>query len=170
MSNAIDYILDYHEIRDWHPLAGFSPDDIERQHDFIQWVFPTDQRSAFNPNAPVITAAEIAAIDPGERHDLTNSIMRSLTVMMKFYGFSTLGTDHPYFVEVSSSIFRTGITHHDLRMTRILRCLTLFNEPARTYVMAALEALADDQTIRDDFSNWEVPMRYWKEALSKDHN
>jgi hypothetical protein len=44
-----------------HPRHGtlaeiLARDDSwwESNHDFIQWVFPTDQQSAFNPEAPLI--------------------------------------------------------------------------------------------------------------------
>jgi hypothetical protein len=40
----------------------FSDDDIEHTHDFIQWVFPLDEPSGAQPDAPVLEPAEIDLI------------------------------------------------------------------------------------------------------------
>ena len=34
---------------------AFDHDQLERQHDYIQWLFPTDQPSEFTPDAPLLT-------------------------------------------------------------------------------------------------------------------
>ncbi|MGN1239808.1 MAG: hypothetical protein ACI4TV_02915 [Paludibacteraceae bacterium] len=36
-------------------IARFGAEEMERYHDFIQWIFPTLNRSTFHPSAPIIS-------------------------------------------------------------------------------------------------------------------
>lgn len=38
-------------------------EDLEDTHDYIQWLFPLQERSAFNPDAPVLTPEAIHALE-----------------------------------------------------------------------------------------------------------
>ena len=59
---------------------AFSDREMEWHHDFIQWLFPLTTRSQYNPDAPVLTAEEIAAFraDPELRERLRTSFVRFL--------------------------------------------------------------------------------------------
>ena len=43
-------------------VLGFSDDRLEEVHDYIQWLFPLQTRSAAQPQSPVLSTAEIEAI------------------------------------------------------------------------------------------------------------
>src|SRR5687767_10195375 len=64
----------------FHEVLGWPDDQWERVHDFIQWVFPTTQRSAFHPEAPVLTqeAAALWASDPTLAENLSLAFDRWL--------------------------------------------------------------------------------------------
>lgn len=83
----------------------FSDDEIERSHDFIQWVFPLDQPSGAQPDAPVLEAAEIDLIH--KSGPATMNVERSTEW---FLGF--LSRSRPW---------REGPDHNHLRITRMIR-------------------------------------------------
>ena len=42
-------------------IWGWDDERLEQVHDYIQWLFPLREPSAFNPGAPVLTRAAISA-------------------------------------------------------------------------------------------------------------
>jgi hypothetical protein len=90
------------------------PDEqLEQIHDYIQWLFPLPSRSAAQPNAPVLTEAEIDAI----RADLqmVETLNRAAERMLQFYR--------------RTRWWLTGQDHNHLRITRIIRSLRLLVGP-----------------------------------------
>jgi hypothetical protein len=107
--------------------AGRSIDEIwawdhkrlEMVHDFIQWLFPLPEASRFNPDAPLLSAADIAVFrtDPG----LQARALRSLDVMLAFFALE----------RKDAAVMRAGdfgvrahwlepLNHNHLRLTRIM--------------------------------------------------
>src|SRR5947209_6185945 len=72
-------------------VQSLSLEQLEREHDYIQWLFPLRERSTFNPAAPVLDDAAITAFR--SRVDLQNAVARSFDVMMRFYGFGQESRD-----------------------------------------------------------------------------
>ncbi|MGE0041588.1 MAG: opioid growth factor receptor-related protein [Vicinamibacterales bacterium] len=108
---------------------GFDAEMLEWRHDFIQWLFPLRSPSGANPSAPVLTDDDVRAFreDPALRARLG----RSLDLMLCFYGYAREG-DGPAtrIVETPDAAARrenwvTPGNHNFLRLTRILRSLTL---------------------------------------------
>ena len=126
------------EIRSW------DHDRLEDVHDFIQFLFPTRQPSAFNVDAPLVTDKTIAAFhaDPALRAELAHS----LEVMLDFYG---LQTDPERGVVIKADNFATRAenwlvvpNHNFLRLTRILTSLRLLGLADRAVaLLACLEQL-----------------------------
>jgi hypothetical protein len=113
--------------------AGRTIDDIwswdhrrlEMVHDYVQWLFPNPAASRFNPDAPLLTAADIAAFrsDP----DLRKRLRHSLDLMLDFYGLAWNGNHierGPHFAARQKE-WLTPTNHNHLRLTRILLCLHL---------------------------------------------
>src|SRR4051812_43432996 len=100
-------------------VLGFSDRDIERHHDFIQWLFPLPTRSGAVPDAPILSPAETEAIRRDAR--LQQPIRRALDRMSDFYSRN----DH----------WLVRHDHNHLRITRIIRSASLLlgNEPARSF-------------------------------------
>src|SRR5690348_13027996 len=104
---------------------NFSHDELEGLHDYIQWLFPLRERSAFNPDAPVLDDATIARF----RSDavIRRNMQRSLAVMRGFY-------EDPAWL-------RPG-NHNYLRLTRILKSLSLVGlEGEAQELLARLEEI-----------------------------
>ena len=86
------------------------PDEqLEEIHDYIQWFFPLPVPSAANPDAPILTGAEIDAIkaDPQAQETLERAAER----MLRFYG--------------QTRWWLRWQDHNHLRITRIIRSLRL---------------------------------------------
>jgi hypothetical protein len=104
---------------------------LESSHDYIQWLFPLDVESDFNPDAPLLTKEDREAI---ERNDLLqNNVRRSLELLLNFLGLAFDRSDGggPADRIVNGSHFETRKrlwmhpNHNWLRITRILKSLRL---------------------------------------------
>lgn len=123
------------EGRSLEDMWNFSDDEMEFEHDYIQWMFPLETRSRFNPLAPVLDDDDIRAFhdDPGLRENLRKSLDRFLA----FLGFAreedriVPAADFP----TKQAIFMEP-DHNWLRVTRALtslRTLGLADEAERFY-------------------------------------
>lgn len=141
---------------------------LEAVHDYIQWLFPLPEPSAFNAAAPVLLAHDISAFrgDPALQGHLLDAFRR----MLGFYGFE-LGADaaSPEVLEAHDFAVRTREwltpgNHNMLRITRVLRCLALLGLPAHARAfLAALERLygAGSASVIGA-----TTMRYWRGAVA----
>ena len=88
-------------------VLAFGQDELERRHDYIQWLFPLDEPSAAVPGSPVLTRSDIAAVtaSPAAQANLA----RGVDLMLAFYDLS--------------AHWLTGSDHNHLRITRIIKSL-----------------------------------------------
>jgi hypothetical protein len=118
---------------------------LEAVHDYIQWLFPLDEHSAFNPDAPLVSPSDRDAFASEET--LARNLRRSLVRMLEFYGFRLSNGDAGVIVERESTwqsrsrMWLHPHNHNYLRLTRILKSLTLLDQPmlARALGSALLE-------------------------------
>lgn len=102
---------------------------LERNHDFIQWLFPLREPSRAVPDAPVLTDAEVEAI----RHSgMAQIALAAATDRMDAFYRAT----HDWL---------TPNDHNHLRITRIIRSLRLLvgddqADAFRAAVLARVEA------------------------------
>ena len=141
---------------------------LEAVHDYIQWLFPLPEPSAFNMSVPRLSAQDIAAFrdDPA----LQGRLLAAFRRMLEFYGFELGGDDAK--PEVSEArgpaaqarVWLTPGNHNMLRITRVLRCLTLLGlfAHARAF-LAALERLYGAGAAS---AIGPVTMRYWRDAVA----
>lgn len=138
-------------------ILGWPDEDWELQHDFVQWLFATDQESMFNPDAPVLDAATIARFraDPLLRHRLRRSFDRWLSFCGIIHIDAGLAFDRP-----NPDVWGRP-NHNWLRITRVLRSLNLLglNNEARAFF--ALLTTIRSQT---DSTTW----GYWERASRPD--
>ena len=99
-------------------ITAFSFQELEFTHDYIQWLFPLPEPSAYAPDAPVLDEETLAEFR--KRPALSHSINYSAQVMLRFYG--------------TNNHWITRNNHNYLRISRIIRCLAL----------VGLEELAND--------------------------
>jgi len=126
------------------------PDDrLERLHDYIQWMFPTTQRSAVNPEAPLVTAATVRAF--AEQPALGERLGQSLERMLSFYGLrraadggKRIELDPERFEARAATWLHPG-NHNHLRLTRIMDSLASLGrrEDARALQRCLVEDVAN---------------------------
>ncbi len=68
-------------------IQSWSDEQLEAVHDYVQWLFPLPERSAFNPGAPLLSAADIEAFHAGA--ELRGRLLASFRRMLAFYGLGT---------------------------------------------------------------------------------
>ena len=138
-------------------IWSFSHEELESVHDYIQWLFPLAERSAFNPGAPLLDDETIARFRGDDA--MRANLERSLRVMLDFYGLAIAGHEIlrvPTF-SARSRVWLTPHNHNFLRLTRILKSLTLLGLHDRAaQLLACLEGIG---TITEE------TRRYWREAV-----
>jgi len=147
-------------------IWSFGHDQLESVHDYIQWLFPTASPSRYHPTAPLLDE-ETMALFRGDV-DLRSRLLRSLEVMLSFFGLELQIRDEyapgigkaPDYRQRQSQ-WQGEMNHNLLRLTRILEALRLLG--LETYSVALYYCL---QTIRN-----EVPRKiaastldYWRRA------
>jgi opioid growth factor receptor-like protein len=150
-----------HEIQQW-------PDEqLETVHDYIQWLFPLPERSAFNVAAPILNRESIQEFRT--RPDLQDKLRSSFLRMMTFYGFEVRSGGHmtvtrsPTFAARATTWLSKG-NHNHLRITRILRCLTVLGlESEAKAFFGSLSDIYEQNKPRPAISD--ETMLYWKEAV-----
>jgi hypothetical protein len=150
-------------------IQGWDNDRLEQVHDYIQWLFPLPEASAFNWSAPVLTAEDIAvfrASDP-----LRQALLASFRRLLEFYGFVLEESGAAPVVSVSAdhagraALWVTRGNHNFLRITRILRSLHLLGLPAEAAAfLTRLQALYDGVAGR---IIGPTTLRYWRDALAE---
>lgn len=126
---------------------SYSTEELEKNHDYIQWLFPLDRPSAHNPDAPVLTENDIRTFRTNP--DLLSRVLTSAEVFVEFLG-------------KTPGVWTTGEDHNHLRITRMLKCLVLMGmaSQARKY-LGAIERTAvsfphaDPNALNRAFRFWE---------------
>jgi hypothetical protein len=88
-------LVDYH---------SFTNEEMENIHDYIQWMFPTNQPSLVNDDAPILNISDI-------NETTRKAILKNLNRFNIFI--------------FNSNIFER-FNHNHLRITRVIHCLRLF--------------------------------------------
>ncbi len=139
-------------------LWAFTDRELEAYHDFIQWMFPLREPSRFNPDAPLLTAPDVAEFrsDPGLRENL----LRSFEVFLAFLGLRLRGgqvTQAPDF-ERKNEVFRYP-NHNWLRITRVLTSTRLLGleEQSRAFFdfLKAYRDSGQSGITAESFGYWE---------------
>lgn len=126
---------------------------MEMMHDYIQWMFPTDEPSMFNESAPILTAQHQRAF--AESPELKEELRLNLARFCEFLGLELRGGRGAKVEVVVAPTFKQrimvcwtpmyGRNHNWLRISRVLMCLgrcSLFDEQKAFH--ACLEKLHKD--------------------------
>lgn len=147
-------------------IMAFGDRELEAIHNYIQWLFPLAEESGANSRAPLLTATDMAAFreDPA----LRERMIRSLVMMLEFYGLALSGHDGVPAVRVSSLFVQRKTAwlrvdnHNLLRITRILRSLTLLGLPE--YAGALFACLERLYSVYGDTIGQRT-LNFWREAV-----
>jgi hypothetical protein len=140
-------------------------DSLDRNHDYIQWLFPLPEPSSANPDAPLLSASGISEFAQSE--DLRGNLLRSLVVMLRAYGMELVrGAAGPVIhrsdtFPLRNKVWLTPFNHNFLRFTRILRSLTLLG--CKEYADALFRCLQEIYRENPAIVGSDT-YRYWKTA------
>lgn len=172
---ASNKILDFysgasadHKGRYVREILGWSNDELERVHDYIQWLFPLLERSAFNVSAPVLDAGTIHEFR--SRPELQENMRASFRRMLTFYGLESVDI-HGLVVRPSPCFARrsenwlTENNHNHLRITRILRSLWILGLEAEASAFIDCLAAIYSAEAGNRFPRIsDETFRFWKSA------
>lgn len=142
-------------------------EDLECVHNYVQWLFPLPERSSFNPDAPVVDDQVTQAFHANP--DLQQHLLKSLTIMLKLYGLQGGENNEGRFVVTKSEDYLDRkrewiciMDHNYLRITRILKCLTVLG--LKSYAQAFYQCLA--QIYREESRHiGGKTFQYWTDAV-----
>jgi hypothetical protein len=141
-------------------IWAFSDEEMEDVHDFIQWMFPLREPSQFNPDAPLVTDADMAEFrgDPALRAALARSFER-------FLAFLGLSFDSGQVSEAADFASKDTVwrypNHNWLRITRVLASTRMLGLEAQSLAFFAfLEKVRDRPGSRIDARTF----RFWSDA------
>lgn len=149
------------EIWDW------DYEELELNHNYIQWLFPLNEKSNYNLFAPVLSINDIEEFSTNEV--IKQNIIQSFRVILDFYGLSLIEDieNKAIFInkavhyEVRKSEWITSNNHNYLRITRILRCLYLLK--LDIYSDAFLESLTTIYSENENIIS-ETSYQYWLDS------
>lgn len=158
-----------HRGRYLREIQRWPDDQLESVHDYIQWLFPLPEPSGFNVAAPILNPQSIQEFRT--RPDLQQNLRVSFLRLANFYGFAVRVGKHitvtraPNFAAKATGWLSPG-NHNHLRITRILRCLTVLGleAEAKTLFGCLSEIYEDDQNKPRPAISDET-MLYWREAV-----
>jgi hypothetical protein len=158
-----------HRGRSLSDIQQFDFDELELNHDYIQWLFPLPEPSGASAFAPLLSGDDIQRFQSDE--SLRIRLRRSFEIMLRFFGLelSHASGAGPLNVVTSTSFeerrqvwLHVG-SHNFLRITRILRSLSLLG--CSRDAAAFLEYL-ESLYARVPDAIGETPIGYWRRAVT----
>lgn len=106
-------------------ILAWNDDKLEHVHNYIQWLFPLREASAFNSDAPTLTDEDLREF--ARNAALRQNMLKSFERLLRFYG---LKLENGRIMKAESFPDRarnwlTSRNHNFLRITRILKCLKI---------------------------------------------
>jgi hypothetical protein len=150
----------------WDILA-WPDEELESVHDYVQWLFPLTEPSAFNPRAPVINAAAIQEFRRSA--ELRGNLLAAFDRMLLFYGFEIMAGQEREIRRAGNfaeraRVWLTPMNHNHLRITRILKCLRLVGLETQAQAFFAALAAVCEMEPRPPITA--ETFRYWRAAIS----
>jgi hypothetical protein len=149
----------------WQWNAG----QLEYEHTYIQWLFPLPEMSVAVPDSPILSTKDMERFKASP--ELRARLLKSFRLLLGFYGFALrYGPEQPdqptieptdAFAERARRWLTTG-NHNYLRITRILRSLTLLGlqrEASEFFAVLQRVYLKNPDRIGP------VSYEYWKNAI-----
>ena len=141
----------------------YTESQYERGHWFIQWMFPSDEPSAVNPYAPVVTEAvqNSFAQDPNLRLRLRKSFHQFLDFIGVSPDTEGKGIGHGFKITGPEAFFMRvqRRNHNQQRITRVIRSLFILglSDDAERFYQFLMEHSNDISA---------VTLGFWKRARS----
>ena len=143
-------------------ILQFSEEQIEYNHDFIQWIFPTIEKSRFNSDAPTL---EENFSERFQKDELAKSnYCKSCQLYLNYIGFRC---EQGKIESIKPGRIYELPSHNYLRITRMLNSLNQVGNntcSANLYQALMKEVRADSNKID------EHTLKYWKETQKVNRN
>ena len=150
-------------------MQQWSDDRLEVTHDYIQWLFPLPEPSSFNLAAPVLNRESIQEFRT--RPDLQDKLRVSFLRMINFYGLEVRSGERTTVnraqnFATKATVWLSPGNHNHLRITRILRCLSVLGleAEAKAFFDCLVEICEGEQNEPMSAISDET-MLYWREAV-----
>jgi hypothetical protein len=166
MSKLIDFLRGEGtaEGRTVDEIVGMSDAALEVAHNWVQWAFPLQVASNFNPEAPLLTDDEIKIV----RNDpvIQENFDRLCARFLEFLGLTEddCGVlEGPRFWDRHPFVWKS-FNHNYLRVTRFLESMRLFG---RDYLSASVFECLRRLSGGGDIASSENAMKYWAKTQEK---
>ncbi len=141
-------------------VMGFSLGAMEVDHDWVQWLLPSNETSSMNGDAPTLTLEEATILS--EDPELREKVKASFLKFIDFLGLQMIDDgatqiitalppthDRPNPLE-----WMEGFNHNMLRVTRCLKCMRLTGH--ENYAAALFRFLRTNQNMFsiNTFAHW----------------
>lgn len=143
------------ENRSLNEIWNFSDEDLMHGHDWVQWLFPLENESAFNPDAPILRPIDITIFNKSVeiQENLRTSFFRFLKMLnLRWEDDKVLGESDVWF-------FKT-VNHNWLRFTRVIKSLTVLGlkkEATAFYSFLSHNVEKNEETMESH--------NFWRKAL-----
>jgi hypothetical protein len=139
----------------------FSSHDYEKEHNFIQWAFPSDEPSSINPWSPVVKYKDMITFRLNVK--LRLKLLRSFRQFLMTLGLQMQGDK---ITIANNGVFYLQVlrpNHNLQRISRVLRSLYLLGheQRARTF-MAFLQNVHSKQGVN------EIAYGYWERVFERE--
>ena len=148
----------FDDVLDWDNF------ELERDHNYIQYLFPLMERSKCQPHSPVLHESDVDYWLDDDR--MRKLMIKAFQTMLRFYGLKMDGMvlrvvkadDY----KQRAAKWQTKDNHNFLRITRILKSMTLLGlkRHAHMFLDCLLELVKENP---DGFNK--VSVEFWKEAV-----
>ncbi len=153
----VAFYLDSKQLREqlgfsFRDVMSYSDLQLETQHDYIQWLFPTEEPSQFNPDAPTVMSGTFYWFN--DLDIVRNRMYEAYRKMVDFYFTGGRGWDQ----------WVTPNNHNFLRITRIIKSLKLFGFENQAHdFYDRLEGVLSNSEFNKIIG--EETQKYWKDAI-----
>lgn len=141
-------------------IMKFSHGAMEMDHDYVQWLFPSNERSMLNGEAPTLTKeeSEVFQNDPVLKEKVRQAFYKFLD-FLALHIDPTLDVISPKETENLPWWLRS-FNHNMLRITRCLKCLRLTgNTDLAVKLFNYLRTVSDKVSVNT--------MSYWRHATNE---
>lgn len=108
-------------------ILSMSFDDLEKVHNYIQRLFPLDEKSRFDPSAPLSTKTLQNGFKTSS--DMRGEMLRAFEVMLSFYGLrresGIVKIDNDTFDQRKKVWLKGSDNHNFSRISRIIKSLIM---------------------------------------------
>jgi hypothetical protein len=147
-------------------ISGFTDAGLEKNHCYIQWIFPLPEKSKAVPTSPILRQGDIDEFN--RRPDLQKKMRTMFEIMLMFYGLNIY--EHKVRTSFEHWHYRypvwlTPRNHNFLRISRIIRSAKLLGlkGEAQMFYDFLCNIYKDNKgTIGP------VTKQFWDEAITKD--